>query len=100
MHKCVDISPTNFNSKRLCILHCLCMSIFFPTLQLLGVHHCCHTVSQIYFNTVPKKGSIQQNFYKCNLQVKLLFLSPETIATCTLENYTCRSSIKLTPGLS
>ena len=28
MHKCVDISPTNFNSKRLCILHGLCMSIF------------------------------------------------------------------------
>ena len=58
MHKCVDISPTNFNSKRLCILHGLCMSIFShftaprrPLILLLSV-------SQIYFKSVPKKGSI------------------------------------------
>jgi len=35
--------------------------------------------------------------YKCNLQVQLLFLTSETIATLTLY-YTGKSFIKLTPG--
>ena len=37
------------------------------------------------------------NFYKFNLQLRLLFSTSEIIA-CTLVNYTCKSFIDLTPG--
>ena len=43
------------------------------------------------------RGSIELNFYTCNLRVQLLFSGSKTMAT--LVNYTGKSFIKLTPGL-
>ena len=43
------------------------------------------------------RGSIELNFYPCNLRVQLLFSGSKTMAT--LVNYTGKSFIKLTPGL-
>ena len=49
--------------------------------------------------TVPlfTQGSIQLNFYKCNLQLWLLFSTSETIDV--LVNYNHKSFIEMTPGV-
>ena len=76
----------------------VCVVYVRKTYRLVQMYGLQFMIVETIATSTSNMGSVQLNFYRCSLQVKLLFLDTRTMST--IVNYICESFISLAPGRS